>query len=251
MKLRRLVGGLLAATLVVTGLVAGAEGAGASLNPLVAEHKCTTTLAPSGQPVMTCTFTGTFNGEPITSLDGALLYTTIVRTCPQRGVGAFPGTDIADGYYYLRGGGGVFSGIFAAGYYSYSSNPLGASTTRYGGAAMCGTQLPPPDEPTGPFGLPAPQIAASALPSTNLGRSYEAPLFGSGGATPYRWRVVAGLGKLPRGLKLDKTFGVIRGVTKRLTGTFSFVVKLKDSQRPKRTAIQSFSITVDPPLPSG
>jgi len=243
--------GLVVAVAASVGLFGGVSDAGASLNPLVAERTCTVTLATSGEPVTTCTFTGTFNGEPITSLDGAFLSTTIVRTCPQRGVGAFPGTDVADGYYYLRGGGGVFSGVFASGYFSYLSNPLGPSILRYGGAAMCGGQLPPPDEPTGPSALPAPQIAASALPSANLARAYEARVFGSGGATPYRWSLVAHAGKLPRGLRLDKEFGVIRGIPKRFLGTFTFTLRLKDSQRPKRTATQQFSITVEPALPPG
>lgn len=80
----------------------------------------------------------------------------------------------------------------------------------------------------------------SPLPGGTVGSSYSRTLNASGGAAPYNWSVVAGLGSLPGGLSLSST-GVISG-TPAEAGTFSFTVRANDSA--SGSAQKAFSITI-------
>ena len=52
------------------------------------------------------------------------------------------------------------------------------------------------------------------------------------------------VGKLPKGLKPNAKTGVISRTPKKLTGTFSFTIRVTDSKKPKpkRTTTRTFSI---------
>jgi uncharacterized protein YjbI with pentapeptide repeats len=52
-------------------------------------------------------------------------------------------------------------------------------------------------------------ITTTSLPSATIGSAYSAALTASNGNPPYRWKLVPGSGRLPRGLKLNKAMGVI------------------------------------------
>jgi Putative Ig domain len=94
--------------------------------------------------------------------------------------------------------------------------PSGARA-RIGGAPSCGAPLPAPVFP--------PSIVAQSLPDAALGHPYTATLSATDGRTPYRWKLLSKLGKLPRGIKLNTTTGIISGTPmssgtpKKLTGT--------------------------------
>ena len=56
------------------------------------------------------------------------------------------------------------------------------------------------------------------------------------------------VGKLPRGLKWGGGLrGTITGTPKKLTGTFTFQVQVKDSTKPKGSATKTLSIAVSSP----
>jgi len=67
-------------------------------------------------------------------------------------------------------------------------------------------------------------ITTTSLPAGTYHHSYSATLTASGGNPPYKW-----LAKLPRGLKVDKTTGVISG-TPRRSGHFVVTVTLLDQK---------------------
>ncbi len=89
--------------------------------------------------------------------------------------------------------------------------------------------------------MPPPSITTASLPAGNLGTGYSVTLAATGGTAPYRWKKI---GKLPRGLRLKAATGVISGTPKRLVGTFSFQIQVRDKGRPKSIATRSFSITI-------
>ena len=93
-------------------------------------------------------------------------------------------------------------------------------------------------------GTPAPgalAVSTASLPAAHLGTPYSVQLTASGGSAPYRWTKV---GKLPRGLKFGGgRRGTITGTPTKV-GTSAFQVRVKDSTKPKGTAIKTLSIAV-------
>jgi hypothetical protein len=92
------------------------------------------------------------------------------------------------------------------------------------------------------------QIAPAALPSGQVGQTFQALEFASGGAPPYRWALIGGL---PSGLSLSASSGAVTGVPTE-AATSSFTVVLSDSagntvQKPSVVTIhpapQALSIT--------
>lgn len=79
----------------------------------------------------------------------------------------------------------------------------------------------------------------SPLPPATRKAAYSAPLIATGGTTPYTWSIASG--KLPPGLSLNSTSGVINGKASK-AGISIFTVKVADSK--KTTATKSFSIAV-------
>lgn len=233
--LRRVLGVLVVVALTAVPVVAFEGQAGATDNPIVGSSTCT--IDGSGQS--TCTFTGTVNGVPYTgTLDDALMSTSTSRACAT----GDPRVGESDGLYVIYGGTGVFSGVRGYGSYSEVRNnstlvgPLGVESQRFGGPPTCGSPIPLPIFP--------PVIAQQTLPDATLGQPYHVAMTVSEGVPPYRWRVRAKNGKMPRGLRIDKATGVIAGTPKRLTGTFHFYVEVLDAERPKHGDIRPFSIVV-------
>jgi hypothetical protein len=103
-----------------------------------------------------------------------------------------------------------------------------------------------------PDGRNGPRRAAghrSPLPNGNIGAEYSAFLTATGGeGGPLEFRVVEG--KLPSGLKLQRSFGVQSALifgTPTREGSFTFTVRVADQAG--NTDTETFSITIDPPLP--
>jgi YVTN family beta-propeller protein len=87
-----------------------------------------------------------------------------------------------------------------------------------------------------------PSVTTSSLPSGTVASRYDTTLTGSGGVGPYTWTITAGA--LPPGLTLNTTTGVVAG-TPTSGGTFSFTVKLTDSEKPVgQTATKALSIDI-------
>lgn len=94
------------------------------------------------------------------------------------------------------------------------------------------------------------QITTSSLPTGAVNSAYSATLAAIGGNPPYKWSVSAG--RLPNGLHLAKTTGVISGTpNKHDNGTYPFTVtvvdqKVKTKHHPttQNTATQVLSIAV-------
>ena len=66
----------------------------------------------------------------------------------------------------------------------------------------------------------------NSLPTGTAGTPYSTTLTATGGNTPYVWQITGG--SLPQGLSLDKSTGVISGITSQ-TGTFSFTASVTDA----------------------
>jgi tetratricopeptide (TPR) repeat protein len=94
--------------------------------------------------------------------------------------------------------------------------------------------------------ISAPTITLSpaALPTAQAGTAYTQTLTASGGAAPYSCRLSAGA--LPAGLMLSSS-GTISG-TATVAGTYNFVISVTDSSTGTGpfTAVQNFSLTVNP-----
>jgi hypothetical protein len=94
-----------------------------------------------------------------------------------------------------------------------------------------------------------PVIDTTPLQNGSLGAEYTAFLTANGGeGGPLEFRVVDG--KLPSGLKLQRSFGVQSALifgTPTREGTFTFTVRVEDQAGNADAA--TFSITIDPPLP--
>jgi hypothetical protein len=65
-----------------------------------------------------------------------------------------------------------------------------------------------------------------ALKSARVGRLYSAKLKTLGGVAPVKWKILGG--KLPRGIRFDKTLGVFAGTAKR-EGTYRVSVQATDA----------------------
>jgi hypothetical protein len=90
--------------------------------------------------------------------------------------------------------------------------------------------------------LPALSITTTQLPGGIEDLSYSTTLSATGGTPPYRWSVSSG--KLPSGLALDGTSGVIFGYP-RVVGTSDFTLRVTDSSTPStESASAPVSITV-------
>jgi hypothetical protein len=83
------------------------------------------------------------------------------------------------------------------------------------------------------------------LPTARLSLPYSVKLGAAGGITPYTWSVVAG--QLPPGLKLHPATGVLSG-TAGASGTYTFTVRVTDSQSPAQTEEATETLTVVSPL---
>ena len=84
-------------------------------------------------------------------------------------------------------------------------------------------------------------ITTTSLPNARRNKNYNRTLIAAGGTTPYAWSLAAG--SLPPGLTLTAATGVISGKATTL-GTFSFTVRVTDSQSPAATATKTLTITV-------
>jgi photosystem II stability/assembly factor-like uncharacterized protein len=89
-------------------------------------------------------------------------------------------------------------------------------------------------------------ITTTSLPAATIGQQYSVTLMASGGNPQYTWKLSSG--KLPKGLKLDKSTGEISGTpsTKSQTSTFSVEVLDTKVGKPKtqNTATAALTITV-------
>ncbi|HVM61884.1 MAG TPA: transglutaminase domain-containing protein [Verrucomicrobiae bacterium] len=97
----------------------------------------------------------------------------------------------------------------------------------------------PSDTATASFSISTPSITTTnVLPDATTGTVYSVTLAGTGGTTPYKWKLFGS--KLPLGLKLAST-GAISG-TPKVAGPATFTVELADAK--KGIAKQTFSLDV-------
>ena len=91
-------------------------------------------------------------------------------------------------------------------------------------------------------GPPAPlAVSTTTLPGGTMGLAYSAQLAATGGLLPYTWSVSSGA--LPSWASLASSSGIISG-TAAATGTWSFTVRVTDSESPPVSATQALAITV-------
>ena len=100
-------------------------------------------------------------------------------------------------------------------------------------------------------------ITTASLQAGQVGIFYSQPLTATGGLMPYKWSVISG--RLPRGLSLDESTGVISGtMTSLLNASFTFQVTDSTAPIPNTKAATfvltftnpGFAITT-PSLPNG
>lgn len=94
----------------------------------------------------------------------------------------------------------------------------------------------------GPAGDSFAVVTTSPLPSVTVGAEYTKTLEAVGGKTPYTWKASG----LPKGLKVNKSTGVISGeVTKTSEeGSYKVDVTVTDKAKPKGTATAALSLQV-------
>ena len=83
-------------------------------------------------------------------------------------------------------------------------------------------------------------ITTSALPPAFTGQVYSTTLARQGGTPPFKWSLASG--KLPKGITLNTTTGVLSG-TPAGSGTAKFMVKVTDSTARRQTATKALSLT--------
>jgi FtsP/CotA-like multicopper oxidase with cupredoxin domain len=92
---------------------------------------------------------------------------------------------------------------------------------------------------------PAPSIATTSLPNSDIGAAYSQTLSVTGGTIPFTWSISAG--SLPTGLTLGATTGIISG-TPTTAGTYSFTVRVVDSLGGAATRALSIIIRTAPTI---
>lgn len=137
----------------------------------------------------------------------------------------------------------LFAGPDAGEFTGWTEGPCAGSTDQ-----SCAFTLDANTTVTAGFATRPLTFQDTTLPDGNLGAEYTAFITTTGGfGSPDEFRIIAG--KLPRGLRMDRSFGVqstlIHGVPTE-TGTFTFTVQVEDQSG---TATQEFSITINGPTP--
>jgi hypothetical protein len=87
-------------------------------------------------------------------------------------------------------------------------------------------------------------IANAEVSSAIVGTPYSQTLQASGGTGPYSWSIAAG--RLPAGLSLASSTGVISGTPTTASGTAKLTATVHDSGRPTQTYSVAIGITVAP-----
>ena len=83
-------------------------------------------------------------------------------------------------------------------------------------------------------------FATASMPSGTAGTPYSTTLTATGGITPYVWQITGGF--LPQGLTLDKSSGVVAGITSQ-TGTFTFTASVTDASSSRANAALALSMS--------
>jgi hypothetical protein len=86
-----------------------------------------------------------------------------------------------------------------------------------------------------------PNITTTSLPNGRVTVAYSQTLQATGGTLPYTWSLASGA--LPKGLTLNSATGVISGAPSK-KGTYSFVVRVRDSQSTPAEDTQALSIKI-------
>lgn len=85
------------------------------------------------------------------------------------------------------------------------------------------------------------EITTKVLPEATVGRAYKAEMEVAGGKPPLVWRVRDG--RLPPGLQLNETRGVITG-TPEAAGRFEFTVVVRDASPTPHSSAHRFALQV-------
>lgn len=176
----------------------------------------TTTSLPNGQ-------TGTAYSTTLAATGGTTAYSWSVTT------GALPA-----GLSLAASTGTVSGTPSQSGTFSFTVQVTDSSSP----AQMASKALSITISATTPQAL---QVTTTSLPNGQVASSYSASLAATGGTTPYTWSVSTG--SLPTGVTLAASTGQITG-TPSATGTFTFLIQVKDSSSPAQTATQSFTVTI-------
>jgi hypothetical protein len=85
-------------------------------------------------------------------------------------------------------------------------------------------------------------FVTTSLPSGTANKYYSTTLVARGGTKPYTWRTLGSV-KLPYGLEINKSTGVISGTTKQ-SGTFSIEFQVADSSKPIEYASKTLKLVI-------
>ena len=85
-------------------------------------------------------------------------------------------------------------------------------------------------------------IVTTSIPSGTKGKSYSTTLVARGGTTPYAWRTLGSV-KLPHGLQLNRSTGVISG-SPTVSGTFNIEFQVAASTKPIEYATKTLKLVI-------
>jgi hypothetical protein len=88
-------------------------------------------------------------------------------------------------------------------------------------------------------------VATKRLKPGRAGKLYRTKLVATGGVLPKLWRVK---GRLPRGVKLDRTTGVLSGIPLK-GGTYRITVEVTDALKVKSTRPLAIVVVAPKPKP--
>jgi len=224
-----------------TGLTLTSTGAISGTPTAAGTSSFTATVRDSGNPVQTqsVTLSIAIAATPLKITASALAQATGGRSYMQ----SLQATGGTPGYTWTITSGSLPAGLTLATTGAITGTPTASGTSTF--TALVSDSGNPVQTVAAALTIsvaPAPiTITASAMATATAGSAYSQALHATGGTAPYTWSIKSG--KLPTGLSLSSSTGVISGAPT-TSGTVNFTAMVMDSSSPAQGASLAMTIGV-------